>query len=259
MNMEHLTKTQLVLLTLLVSFVTSIATGIMTVSLLQEAPATVSQTINRVVERTIERVVTTPEGTRTVREVQVVSEDDKVTAAITKNMSSVVRIRQIGPDGSPTFYAIGVVISQEGEIIAERTPLFVPQYASTGTFADGTTVNLAIQKDVPEPGVILFRAASVPVNGVTPATFTKSIPKLGQTVVVIEGQIDNVALVGHISNIQGTSSTSPRTIETDFDRTRATNGSPLIDLSGDIVGIRRSDLETGRFFIYSPLLLEAVR
>ena len=36
--MEHLNKQQLILLTLLISFVTSIATGIVTVSLMDQAP-----------------------------------------------------------------------------------------------------------------------------------------------------------------------------------------------------------------------------
>ena len=57
--MEDLSKTQIILLGLLVSFVSSVAISIMTYSLLSEAPATITQTINRVVERTIETVVPT--------------------------------------------------------------------------------------------------------------------------------------------------------------------------------------------------------
>ena len=92
--MEDLNKNQLILLTLLVSFVTSIATGIITVSLLQEAPPVVTQTINRVIERTIEQVVPESEGGGTVtREVTVVvTEEDQVIDAISKNAKSVVRV-----------------------------------------------------------------------------------------------------------------------------------------------------------------------
>jgi len=56
MDLEQLNKSQIVLLTMLVSFVTSIATGIVTVSLIEEAPTDVTRVIQRVVERTVETV-----------------------------------------------------------------------------------------------------------------------------------------------------------------------------------------------------------
>ena len=52
--MEDLTKQQMVLLTVLVSFVCSVATSIMIVSLLTDTAPAVSQTINRIVEKTID-------------------------------------------------------------------------------------------------------------------------------------------------------------------------------------------------------------
>lgn len=58
MEIKELNKTQLILLSLLITFVVSIATGIVTVSLMQQAPKSVPQTINNVIQRTIEKVTT---------------------------------------------------------------------------------------------------------------------------------------------------------------------------------------------------------
>ncbi len=243
--MEQLTKTQLVLLTLLLSFVVSIATSIMTASLLQSSPTSVTQTINRVVERTIEKV----DSTTGTKEVQVISEDDRVISAISKNQNSLVRIRQVGADGNTVFYSLGVILNKDGQILSERTNTFSTQFPYSGLFADGTVVNLAVEKDLADQGVILFKAAAVPASGIAPVSFTKALPKLGQTVIVLEGQSDNYTLVGRITNIQGESTTTPRTIETDFGASKDTSGAPLIDLSGDILGLRRSDVQSGDTFI----------
>lgn len=56
MDINELNKKQLVLVTLLSTFVVSIGTGIITVSLMNEVPKTVPQTINNVIQRTIEKV-----------------------------------------------------------------------------------------------------------------------------------------------------------------------------------------------------------
>ena len=46
--MDKLTKTQFVMLVLLVSFVTSLATAIITATLVNQAPPLMTQTINKV-------------------------------------------------------------------------------------------------------------------------------------------------------------------------------------------------------------------
>lgn len=68
MDIKELDKKQLILLTLLITFVVSIATGIVTVSLMNQAPKSVPQTINNVIQRTIEKVTTveTPKSDTTV-------------------------------------------------------------------------------------------------------------------------------------------------------------------------------------------------
>ena len=61
MDIKDLDKKQMVLLTLLITFVVSIATGIVTVSLMNQAPKAIPQTINNVIQRTIEKVTTVTE------------------------------------------------------------------------------------------------------------------------------------------------------------------------------------------------------
>ncbi|MFW5853300.1 MAG: hypothetical protein ACOCU8_01520 [Patescibacteria group bacterium] len=92
--MEELNKNQIILLTLLISFVTSIATGIVTVSLMDQAPTGVSQTVNRVVERTVEKVVPEePEVTTVVQEVpMVVTEEELIVKAINKVSPSIMAL-----------------------------------------------------------------------------------------------------------------------------------------------------------------------
>jgi hypothetical protein len=58
MDIKELDKKQLILLTLLITFVVSIGTGIVTVSLMKQMPSSVPQTINNVIQRTIEKVTT---------------------------------------------------------------------------------------------------------------------------------------------------------------------------------------------------------
>lgn len=97
MNIEDLNKTQLLLLTILVNFVTSIATGVLTVSLLDQAPPTVIQTVNRIVDHTIE-TVTTEVPVAGNAPSSVPSSEDLLTAALAENGARSVDILRAGSD-----------------------------------------------------------------------------------------------------------------------------------------------------------------
>lgn len=92
MDMKDLNKSQLILLALLISFITSIATGIVTVTLLQQAPTSVTTPINRIVRQTVEKIVPGVTTSQTV----VVKEEDLVVDAIAKNKASIFSIIKDG-------------------------------------------------------------------------------------------------------------------------------------------------------------------
>lgn len=56
MDVKDLNKSQLILLAILLSFVISIATGITTVTLMEQAPSSITIPITRVVRETVEKV-----------------------------------------------------------------------------------------------------------------------------------------------------------------------------------------------------------
>jgi len=82
MEIKELNKTQLILLSLLITFVVSIATGIVTVSLMQKAPKSVPQTINNVIQRTIEKVTTVQVPSADSSKEENVTDDKKSTSLV---------------------------------------------------------------------------------------------------------------------------------------------------------------------------------
>jgi len=119
-EIRDLNKTQLILLALLLSFVTSIATGIVTVTLMQQAPTGVTQTINRVVQQTIEKVVPdyAPGKTQTV----VVKEDDLVIDAVSKTQANIGDLYSKADSafiGSAYSIGKGVFITSAGNVQAD--------------------------------------------------------------------------------------------------------------------------------------------
>ena len=95
--MEELSKSQLVLLVLLVSFVTSTATAIVTATLVDQAPKPITQTIQKVVERvaTVSEAAKKnkqAEATEVQERVIVVSDEEKIVRIVNDMLPSVVSI-----------------------------------------------------------------------------------------------------------------------------------------------------------------------
>ena len=228
--MEDLNKQQLVLLVLLVSFVTSIATGIITVSLLSKAPVEVTQTINRVVERTVETVtpdsIVNPEVV-TVRETVVVTEEERVVEAISKNSGKIVRIRN--DDGS--FVAIGVVREPGGEVVTINGE-YSSVFNYTASFQDGREMPIRFLRRDEQTGAAYFRLEPSESTEFSAGSFSGNLLQLGQTVVMVSGQERNVVTTGLVSDIIGTDQ-----IVVNIDVSAMDPGTALLNLSGDVVAI----------------------
>ncbi len=249
--MEHLTKQQIVLLTLLVSFVTSIATGIFTVSLMQQAPQAVTQTINKIVERTVEKVVPAlPQKAQVVRQevTTVIKEDDLVVAAVEKSEESIVRIYgAVNNDPAKLFLGFGVVVSAEGAVATDRK-LYADNLVYFGVFSDGAEYSLELLRAHEGEGALFFKAVLPQKDKVTflPAVFGDSNRvKLGQKVIGLAGEKRTSVLAGIVTGLQRgdavstTSMSAPPIlgIETNLPAHTDMLGSPLFNLSAEVLGI----------------------
>lgn len=226
MQMEQLNKQQIVLLCLLVSFVSSIATGIVTVSLMDQGSATVTQTINRVVEKTIRTVG----AATTTKETIVVSEDDAVTDAIGDSEKSLVRIKS-----GESVVALGIITASDGTIAAYTQEAYTSGLSAI--LYGGNTVNLNFISRDPETGISQFQAeqSSNPRTArvYEPATLADSNGlKLGQSVVLIGGTLETSVATGIISS-KNSERIKVSTSANSFDRQEI-----LVNLLGEVIGLK---------------------
>lgn len=244
MDIEKLTKSQIVLLTLLVSFVTSIATGIVTVSLMQQAPPAVAETVNRVIENTIETVATSTKGQSaaavvTQQKTVIVNESDLIAQSVKQVTPSVVTIYTANTD-SPQFLGLGVIVDASGTVAADIGALGDTPDA-TIVLQNGQKVRSFVTSRDPSSGLLYLTPASSTSATIawTPATLAASDPTLGEVVVTISGQSTLSIAQGLVSQIipADKESGTPETIDTDIGGSLIMPGSVLIDTNGNVIGV----------------------
>ncbi len=270
--MEDLTKQQIILLTLFVSFVTSIATGIVTVSLMSQAPSGVIQTINRVIERTVEKAVLSPAATTTVvKETVVVNTDDLVVKAIDQNIKTALRIFRTNSDPTTgtvamVFVSLGIVLSEDGIIATDRSLVSESGKYFT-TLSDGKLRNLSILRSVEGEQIALLK---VNLDDKENVKFNKAVIannsdlKLGQTIIYIGGESKNTVSTGIISGfgtkddskINASSSASVNqvitSIETNLSSSNLISGATLVNLSGEVIGVRVNFMDSSKTDLFVP-------
>ncbi|MBI4133065.1 trypsin-like peptidase domain-containing protein, partial [Candidatus Uhrbacteria bacterium] len=244
MDMEELSKSQIILLTLLVSFVTSIATGIVTVSLMDQAPPAIAQTVNRVVERTVEKIVQTPSPGQaatviTTEKTVVVKESDLIVEAVKKMSPSLVRIYSSSLD-SPIFLGLGIIIDESGTVVTDSSILGEAANAAIALH-DGTTVRAFVTERSREVGFARLKPATTTADGkvlrFTPAVLALGAPTLGQTVVALSGKTIPRIADGLVTALIPQGENPNGVIDTNISRDFVMEGSPLIDTEGGVIGV----------------------
>lgn len=256
MDLEHLTKHQIVLLTLLVSFVTSIATGIVTVSLVNQAPPEVTRTINQIVEHTVERVVPATQGaaavaaspaTTVTEHTVVVKDDDLAAQSIAKMQKSLVRIVARGSDMLVTR---GVIVTAGGVALADRDAL---QAAGVRQFEailpDGLRYAASMRPAAKGQGFAVLDIAVGTSSAFVPAPQADAGKvQLGQSVIRIGGVGGDTVATGVVASLQ---EAHAGLIEASV--SSATPGAVLMTLFGELIGITNgSSRQLGSNFYAVP-------
>lgn len=250
MDLEHLNKSQVILLTLFVSFVTSIATGIVTVSLMNQAPPQVASTVNRIIERTVEQVaVPTQAATPATIKTVVVKDDDLAAQSITAVQKSLIRI--VASSSPELLVARGIIIDSNGVAISDRGS-FDSSLEYGAILSDGTLVPVTLRPtSTSTPIAILDLHTASSTKLIAAALADPSKLQLGQSVIRIGGSGADTVGVGAIARLPQNAGKHSREVEATVMST--TPGSVLITLFGDLIGIiTATSAEDGADFYTIP-------
>lgn len=229
MDIEDLTKSQMLLLMILVSFITSIATGILTVSLLDQAPPVVTQTINRIVERTVKTVAPSlPTAVvKTIIPTPAPSTEDLVVSALSVQTARAVILYDTST--KTKVLSAGIYLPKAKMIVTMLSG--TPPSKVKIRFLNGivaTTTFMRSHKNMMLYGIA--NATKLPKISTPDLVLQKNL-KLGETVLSVRG--NGGATTGIVSRItkSGFYTTLPILI----------SGTSAVDLSGNLIGISTGD------------------
>ncbi len=239
MDIKDLNRSQFLLLLLLIMFVSSITTAIVTVTLMDQSPnAGVSNTINRVIERVIPGATTTI--VRIVRETPSASEGEQIVKAMEIVAPSVVRLDRKTDKGTESL-GTGFVV--RGDIVATALKNLPDDVAGVTITKGGIAVSGDVVKRDVADNIALIRFAATSSLPTDRLLFTKNLPASGATSVAL-AYSDNGSpeiMMGIIMGIIQTNSTSTPGINAGVIRTGSVIGDniggPVINTAGEIVGI----------------------
>lgn len=225
MNIEELSKSQLILLTILVNFVTSVATGILTVSLLDQAPPFVTQTVNRVVEQTVRTITQTAPAAVVSAPAPAPSNQDLVTAAIGADATRIVAIYDAKSGTSTPAIAVGTYLPSARAIVTTAQSTLPGNVFIE--FQDNSYIAASLSHKGDGIAIYGFANTAKLPNADATNLVAESDLKLGETVLAISA--DGSASTGIVARI------GKNDVHTTLPDVGT--GSAAVDLSGNLVGV----------------------
>lgn len=224
MNIEDLNKTQLLLLTLLVNFVTSIATGVLTVSLLDDTSPTITQTVNRIVEHTVDTVTAPPvivSGTPKPTTSAPTDEERRTLAATAASARTVTVFKA---SNTKVALATGTYLPKARAVVVASAALPSEIVVS---FSDGTSAPASRSRAGSGLTVYGFSDTATLPAATSPTLVSSANVKAGQTVLALLG--DGSVSTGIVTKVvAGSVSANIGTVPA---------GASLLNLDANIVGI----------------------
>jgi S1-C subfamily serine protease len=230
MDIQELNKPQLLLLAVFLSFVTSIATGITTVTLMEQAPVSVTAPINRVVQQTVEKIVQV-EGKTSVQTV-IVKEEDLVVDAIEKNKSALFTITReiLGPEDK--YIEIGVgrgfIVSNSDVLAADA--FLIPNDGNY--YVKGDSGKFKAKFMVADTSGVTFLKIGAPLDEKNKLVYTLptfadfSKMKIGQKILMVGSSISSFMFEGN-KNLR-------------LNVSKSNGGGIVLNLDGEVLGMALS-------------------
>lgn len=148
MDINDLNKSQLILLALLLSFVTSIATGIVTVTLMDQSidnsnPAP----INRIIRQTVERIVAVENTEPSEIDQKKKSEEERLSENL-KLISPLIVTLYTNNEGKDILLSSGILVGEKRAIFPTNFPLEeVKDYKVRGVLGEKNASISSVNKD----------------------------------------------------------------------------------------------------------------
>lgn len=226
MDIEELTNSQIILVTILVSFVISIGTAIITVALVKDTPITMPSVVNQVIQKTVEKesVVVSTTTSSGVQNVQVVIKEDDTVATLAG--LELARQRKVS--------------GETGEVLGSGfylgPTLFVTELdAESIRINQGDdSVSLTRTKDA-TGSTLRFYTSQEKVSGIKEVSVAKLLDlKIGQKVVALS-PLSKTISIGYVTSLLPTESSV--SVETSIEISNKSSGTLLYTLDGKLIGV----------------------